>query len=274
MQTEMRLKNTGAGVVLETGKDVTDVRPGDKVLLSYASCSACEHCLSSMPYYCLDWPMINLGGQRPDGTNGLTLSDGTKLHGNFFGQSSFAGLALVHKSSLIKVPEHTPLDLFCSLGCGVQTGAGAVLNTLNVQPNNTVAIFGVGSVGLSAIMACKIRQAKTIIAVDLNASRLELARELGATDVVNAADKDVAQQIRDICKSNGVNRALDCTGNMKAIETMLDALGTKGRGCSVGIPPPDARLSVDVVKHITLGKEYVGCCEGESNSQEVSTIHI
>jgi Zn-dependent alcohol dehydrogenase len=255
---------------VETGKDVSEVSVGDKVLISYAHCNKCSECLSGHQPYCQELLAMNFGGQRSDGTSALSLQDGSKLHGHFFGQSSFSRLAVVSQSSLVKVPSNIPLSLFAPLGCGLQTGAGAVLNTLDVQPGSTVAIFGVGSVGLSAIMACRIRQAKEIIAVDINASRLELAKELGATTTINSSEVNVVEEIKKICPPVGVRYALDCSGMPAVVEQMIDSLGTRGRACSVGAPAPGKRASIDVFSHLVMGREYVGCHQGESIAKEVS----
>lgn len=161
------------------------------------------------------------------------------------------------------------LKLFAPLGCGLQTGAGAILNTLNVQPGSTVAISGVESVGLSAITASRIRQAKEIIAVDIQASRLELAKELGATKIINSAEADIVAEIKKICSPISVNYALDCSGVPMVIEKMIDSIGTRGRACSVGAPAPGKRASVDVFSHLVMGRGYIGCHQGESVARQV-----
>lgn len=157
----------------------------------------------------------------------------------------------------------------CSLGCGIQTGAGVVMNTLDVREGSTLAVFGVGSVGMSAVMAGKARGAKTIIAVDLWPSRLELAKKLGATHGIIGTG-DVVAEIQKICPPVGVDFAVDCTGSTKVIVNMIDALGTRGRGATAGAPGFGAKINVDVMSHLTYGKEYVGCCEGDSLPREVS----
>jgi Zn-dependent alcohol dehydrogenase len=158
------------------------------------------------------------------------------VYSSFFGQSSFARLATVHKSSIVKAPTDAKLELFALLGCGLQTGAGAILNTLNVQSGKTVAIFGVGSVGMSAVMAAKLRGAKEIIAVDLQQGRLDLAKRLGATQTLLGNDADLVSKIQQICPPNGVNYAVDCSGVPKVVETMIECLGTRGRAATVGAP--------------------------------------
>lgn len=215
----------------------------------------------------------NFGGPRPgDGTHALSLaSDGTPLNGNFFGQSSFARHAIVHRSSLVKVPAETDLELFAPLGCGLQTGAGTVTNTLNVQPGSSFAVFGVGSVGLSALMAAKIRQASTIIAVDVHPARLELARKLGATHTVLASE-DVVKRIREICPPLGVKYACDCTGIPSVVANMVDSLGIRGRACTVGSPGPGPRAAIEIAGMLQFGREYTGCHQGGSIANEVSLL--
>lgn len=259
----------GGGVVVETGDEVDEAQVGDKVLLSYAFCNNCRQCKTGRAPYCDSMMPLNFGGLRGDGSSGLALGDGSIIRAHFFGQSSFSKLAVVHRKCIVKVPEDTPLDLFAPLGCGLQTGAGSILNTLNVQEGSTVAIFGVGSVGLSAIMAANIRKAKEIIAIDIQPSRLELAKQLGATCIVNSAEVDALTEIRKICPPSGVDYALDCSGVLQVIETMVDSLGPCGRACSAGAPTPGKRASVDVFSHLVMGKEYVGCHQGGSIAKEM-----
>lgn len=271
---ELTLPHTGAGVVLSTGPAVTHVATGDKVLLSFSHCESCAECTSGHPAYCHGFNARNFGGRRADGTPSiLSSSSGEEKKGmfsTFFGQSSFARHTLVHRSSVVKVDAATDLSLFAPLGCGMQTGAGAVLNSLNVKRASSVAVFGVGSVGIAAVMAAaRISGAGTVIAIDLQESRLELAKKLGATHGVLGSAKDVVGEIRKICPPNGVDYALDCTGVPAVIKTMIDCLGTRGRGATVGAPGFGKCVSVDVMEHLTYGKEYVGCCEGDSLPREV-----
>lgn len=252
------------------GSGVTTASPGDKVLLSFSHCESCPPCASGHPAYCHSFNDRNFCGSRPDGTPAFHDAEGkTPLFSTWFGQSTFARHTLVHKSCLVKVPQSTDLALMSSLGCGIQTGAGAVMNTLGVREGSTLAVFGVGSVGMSAVMAGKARGAKTIIAIDLHPSRLELAKKLGATHGILGSG-DVVSAIREICPPVGVDFAVDCTGSTKVIVDMIDALGTRGRAATAGAPGFGAKISVDVMAHLTYGKEYVGCCEGDSLPKEVS----
>ncbi|CAK7226335.1 hypothetical protein SBRCBS47491_006195 [Sporothrix bragantina] len=268
------LGHEGGGVVVEVGADVSEAAVGDKVLLSFASCGACAGCESKHPAYCYHFNERNFGGKRPDGTTAMFNTDrnGTKqpVHSTFFGQSSFARLAIVHKSSIVKVPANTPLELFAPLGCGIQTGFGAIVNALKVKKGSSVAVFGVGSVGLAAVMAAKAVGAATIIAVDLHAQRLELAKELGATHgVIGGSDQPkIVAEIREICPPAGVDFAVDCAGVPIVVETMVAALGMHGRAATVGAPGLGHYAKIDIMQHLFFGKEYVGCTEGDSNPPE------
>ncbi|KAH7152684.1 alcohol dehydrogenase [Dactylonectria macrodidyma] len=266
------LGHEGAGIVTEVGSGITDLAVGDKVLLSFAHCSECEQCQSGHPAYCYSFVPLNFGGKRIDGSSTLSLLKGGEKQGmysSFFGQSSFARHTIAHRSSLVKVSNDTDLALFAPLGCGLQTGAGAILNTLDVQAGKTVAVFGVGSVGMSAIMAAKMRGAKEIIAIDLQQSRLDLAKKMGATSTILGSDDDIVAQVQKLSPPNGVHYAVDCSGIPAVIETMIDCLGTRGKAATVGAPKPGKRAGVDVFAHLVNGRQYVGCCEGDSVPSQI-----
>lgn len=231
------LGHEGAGTVTQVGANCKDLAVGDKVLLSFSSCGACEQCNTRHPAYCYQFVPLNFGGKRADGTAAIKAADGASdLYSSFFGQSSFSKVAVVHRSSIVKVSADANLDLLAPLGCGLQTGAGAVLNTLNVTEGSSVAIFGVGGVGMSAVMAAKLRKAKNIIAVDLQQSRLDLAKKLGATHTILGTAEDIVAQMHQISPPNGVQFAVDCSGAAKVVEVMLDCIGTRGKAASVGAP--------------------------------------
>lgn len=260
----------GAGKILSLGSNITSFSPGDAVLLSFAHCTTCLPCTSGHPAYCHAFTPLNFSGARPDGSSPISIAS-KPAYAAFFGQSSFARHAVVNASSMVKVPADTPLALFCPLGCGLQTGAGAVLNTLDVKAGSSLAVFGVGSVGLSAVMAGRMRGAKTIVAVDLNPARLEAAKGLGATHGILGSEGDVVEQIRKICPPNGVDYAVDCSGVPQVVETMVECLGTRGRAATVGAPTPGKKVSIDIFSHLIMGREYVGCCEGDSLPKKVSS---
>ena len=157
------LGHEGSGTIVQVGADVTTLAIGDQVAISFNSCAACPQCASGQPAYCHGFLEYNFGGVRPDGSAGLA-SAGTKLGANFFGQSSLATHALAHERNVVKLPPGAPVELVGPLGCGIQTGAGAVMNSLDVQPGSTVVVAGAGAVGLSAVLAAVVREAASIIA--------------------------------------------------------------------------------------------------------------
>ncbi|MBC7273462.1 MAG: alcohol dehydrogenase catalytic domain-containing protein, partial [Streptomyces sp.] len=210
------LGHEGAGVVERVGPAVTGLEPGDHVVLSFQACGQCDQCLSGHPAYCDQAFAANFSGARLDGTEGVHRAEDAdgeagEVHGHFFGQSSFATHALTTQRNTVKVDKDVPLELLAPLGCGLQTGAGSVLNSFVVPTGGSLAVFGVGAVGFGALMAARAAGAATIIAVDVNPRRLALAEELGATHTINATGTDVAAAIRDITGS-GVGHVLDTTG--------------------------------------------------------------
>ncbi|MFE2728418.1 NAD(P)-dependent alcohol dehydrogenase [Kitasatospora sp. NPDC059327] len=204
------LGHEGAGVVVEVGTGVSAVSPGDHVVLSFDSCGQCAGCMNGMPTHCTAFDARNLSGLTPEGGRTARDTDGVPVTNRWFGQSSFAQYALATARSMVKVDPNLPLELLGPLGCGVQTGAGTVLNVMRVAPGQTLAVFGAGAVGLSAVMAAKAAGASDIVAVDLNPARRELALELGATRVVDGAHSNVVQEIA--CGPDGLDFALDTTG--------------------------------------------------------------
>lgn len=183
------LGHEGAGIVEAIGAEVKNVKVGDHVILGAAYCGTCTQCRSGNPAYCLNVFDEDFGGHRRDGSTALS-KNGEKISSHFFGQSSFATYSNVVQESLIVVDKEAPLELLGPLGCGLNTGAGAVLNELNPDPGTSLAVFGTGAVGSAAIMAAKVAGCTTIIALDIHDSRLELAKELGATHVINSRNAD------------------------------------------------------------------------------------
>ncbi|EXJ86298.1 hypothetical protein A1O1_06668 [Capronia coronata CBS 617.96] len=263
------LGHEGGGIVKEVGENVQGLAAGDKVLLSYNTCGKCVECNSGHPAYCHLMVPLNFGGKRLDNSTPVSLKTGEHVHSNFFGQSSFARQAVVSSRSVVKVPQSTPLELFAPLGCGLQTGAGAVFNSLDVTSGSSLVVFGVGAVGLSGIMAGKIRGANPIIAVDVQDTHLHLALKLGATHAINSTKENAVEKIRELCPPNGAKFALDASGVPKVIESMIDSLGTRGKAATVGAPTPGRRAGVDVFQHLIMGRAYVGSCEGDSVAKEM-----
>ncbi|MCW2369861.1 NAD(P)-dependent alcohol dehydrogenase [Sphingobium sp. B11D3D] len=255
------LGHEGAGVVEALGEGVRGFAVGDHVLLSGSSCGVCPSCVAGRPTYCdLAMPM-NFGGKRLDGSTALACGD-ERIHSHFFGQSSFATHSIVPERTAVKVDKDIPLELLAPLGCGVITGAGAVIEALKVGAGDTIAIFGVGGVGLSAVMAAKLVGAKRIVAVDINPGRLELARELGATDAIRSDGEDVAKQIRAV-----TGRGVDFTFNtttVPAVHTMaLECLAMNGTAGFVAAPRGE--WAPAMFPMLAGGKQLRGILGGDAN---------
>jgi aryl-alcohol dehydrogenase len=260
------LGHEGSGTVVAVGADVTSVTAGDHVAISFHSCGQCRRCAMGEPAYCHNFLEYNFGGVRPDGSSGL-VSAGTKLGANFFGQSSLATHALAHERNVVKLPPDVPVELVGPLGCGIQTGAGAVFNSLDVQPGSTVVVVGAGAVGLSAVMAAVVRDAASIIAVDLHESRRALATGLGATHVVDPHAGPLAEQIREIAPA-GTDYAVDTTAVTPVVEQLLASLGMRGMLGLIGVPAdPQAIFSVGLFQPPLLGLTIRGIVEGDADPQ-------
>lgn len=262
------LGHEGAGVVERTGSAVTGVRAGDRVLISFDSCGGCLACATGRPVQCVHWTALNLlGGSRLDGSH--TLADAgapvdRPLHGCFFGQSSFATLALATERNVVPVPSGAPLELLAPLGCGVQTGAGAVLNVLQPKPGSTVAVFGAGAVGLSAALSTRLTAATRTIVVDIAAPRLALARDLGATEVIDATVDDPVRAIFDLTGGTGAEYTLETSGVPRVLRQAVDALAVDGWCGVIGAPPFGAEVSLDVPQMLGRNPHIVGINQGAS----------
>ena len=251
----------GAGVVERVGARVTKVKPGDHVALAWDYCGTCPSCKQGKELYCLNFFLHNFHGARPDGTTTLKKGDQT-IHGSFFYQSSFANFALANERNVVKVPEDVPLEILGPLGCGVMTGAGAVMNSLKPGPGASIAIFGAGPVGMSAVLGADVCGCTTIIAVDVNASRLEMAKELGATHTVNAGEVDPVEAIMDIT-GGGAEFSLECVGNPKVLRQAVDVLPRLGVCGLLGVVPPGTEVSLDM-DLIMNGRTVKGILGGDA----------
>lgn len=253
------LGHEGAGVVQAVGPEVTGIRPGDRVVLSYRSCGQCRQCDAGERAYCSRAARLNLSGTRLDGTTTLS-QNGNALFGSFFGQSSFAQYALATADNTVVVDPSTDLTTAAPLGCGLQTGAGAVLNVLTPETDSRLVVFGAGGVGLAAVMAAKAVGVQTIIAVDPVASRRDKAVELGATHTVDPTTQDVTTIAR------GATHALDTTANPDVIATALGLLRQRGVLVLVGLGA--SRGTIDLTDLMFGGKVIRGCIEGDANPHE------
>ena len=257
------LGHEGAGVVEAVGAAVEKVAPGDHVAVSFLNCAHCRPCFDGSPASCANFNAMNFSAQRPDGSHALSDAHGEPLHDRFFGQSSFATYAVTHERNTVKVRDDVPLELLGPLGCGIQTGAGTVLRALQVDAGASFAVTGAGAVGLSAVMAAQVAGATTIIAVDVVPSRLELARELGATHTINGAEQDAVDEIRRIT-GTGVDHALDTTGLPALIRQGVDALRQRGTAAILGASAPDATLDIGANTFMQSCTSLRGVVEGDS----------
>ena len=263
------LGHEGAGVVVETGAGVTDVRPGDRVVISYSSCGECDRCRERYTSYCRSFAPLNYGGRRlEDGSTALSAA-GERLSSHFFGQSCFASHAVARSRNLIKIDDTSlPLEILGPLACGIQTGAGSVLNALACQPGSSIAILGGGSVGLSAVMAAALAGCAVIAVVEPFGVRRALALDLGATHVLDSASGDVAGNLRAISAA-GFDFVLDSTGNSTVIEAGLAALGNRGTMGLLGLPGRRSDgFKANIASLIASGGRITGITEGDSDPRE------
>ncbi|HET8790787.1 MAG TPA: S-(hydroxymethyl)glutathione dehydrogenase/class III alcohol dehydrogenase [Modicisalibacter sp.] len=256
------LGHEGAGVVEEVGAGVTSVQPGDHVIPLYtAECGKCKFCLSGKTNLCSSVRATQGKGVMPDGTSRFSL-DGKMIH-HYMGTSTFSEYTVLPEVSLAKVSREAPLDKICLLGCGVTTGIGAVLNTAKVEPGSTVAIFGLGGIGLAAIQGAQMAKASRIIAIDINPDKFELARQFGATDVVNPKDySDPIQQVIVDMTDGGVDYSFECIGNVNVMRSALECCH-KGWGESViiGVAGAGEEISTRPFQLVT-GRVWKGSAFG------------
>lgn len=251
----------GAGVVEAVGSGVTRVAPGDHVILAASPhCGQCKFCYSGRPYHCPALLGMAFTGGMIDGVKRFSKNGQEISH--MLALSSFASLSVVHQSVAIKVPNDVPLEKLPPLGCGVQTGSGAVLNAANVQRGDSVAVFGCGTVGLSAVMAARLARAYPIIAVDLLDHRLEVAKDLGASHVVNPSKTDAVPEIQKLT-GGGADYAFECIGSVKTFNQAVDCVRING-GTTVmtGAPPMGTTVTFDCA--ILNMKNILGNLEGNA----------
>uniref|UniRef100_A0A8H7K4D2 Enoyl reductase (ER) domain-containing protein n=1 Tax=Bionectria ochroleuca TaxID=29856 RepID=A0A8H7K4D2_BIOOC len=243
------LGHEGAGIVREVGSRVSKVKAGDKVLLSFAFCTQCHNCQFGAPGYCSQFSPINFTGNKEAFT---TIKEGKPIGGSFFGQSSFSRLTKVQEVSMVKVNNLITGDeefkLFAPLGCGIQTGAGTVTQLAKATADDTIAVIGLGGVGLSAIMAAKLQGCKTIIGIDRVPERIELAKSL--------------EEVRKLTKEVGTTITIDATGVVPLIQQGVEFTANQGQVILLGVAPMDAGLQVQVVPFMVYGggvypEEYI-----------------
>jgi S-(hydroxymethyl)glutathione dehydrogenase/alcohol dehydrogenase len=231
------LGHEGSGVVEAVGADVTTVKPGDHVVACLSGfCGACAQCLSGHPNLCTGGAVTRAESAAP------RLSQQGEPVRQFIGISSYAEKMLLHENSLVKIDDDLPLDRAALVGCGVLTGVGAALRSSGMQAGQTVAVFGCGGVGLAIVQGARIGGAGQIIGVDVFDSKLEMAKRVGATHVVNSAQDDPVKAIRALTRGAGVDHAFEAVGNARLCRQAIESLAIRGTATIVGVLPPDATI--------------------------------
>ena len=267
LPTPIVLGHEGAGVVEEVGEGVSSVGAGDHVVLSFVpACGECYTCRRGQSYLCEKSAMQAMGGLL-DGTTRLSSPDGA-LHQmaclGTFGQS-----AIVPEISMVKIPDDIPLDVAALIGCGVLTGVGAALNTADIHPADSAAVIGCGGVGLNVIQGAKIAGADRIVAVDMFDSKLEMARQFGATDTVNAGTENATARVTEICEGRGADVSFECIGLEATMLQAIDMIRPGGEAVLVGVPRMDVMLNLNAAfTFLYLNKTIKGCWYGSSNVRE------
>jgi S-(hydroxymethyl)glutathione dehydrogenase/alcohol dehydrogenase len=245
-----------AGVVEAVGPDVTSVRPGDHVVgCAGGPCYECKYCVSGRPIIC-----TNRNHDRPSSSTPRIRVSDERIHQ--YGQlSGFAEGMLIHEHACVVIPKEIPLTLASIIGCGVATGLGAVFNTARVEAGATVVVTGVGGVGLNSVQGARIAGASRIIAVDISHDNLTLARQLGATDTVDATKVDAVEAVRDLTHG-GADVVIETSGSAKVAETTFDMLGEGACLTLVGLPAHGTRISFDMTRlipsELTVRGSHVG----------------
>ena len=255
------LGHEGAGVVEAAGAGVRKVAPGDHVALTFTSCGHCGPCQGGHPVYCDHSAAMNLSGTRGDGSTAYRRG-GEEVYGHFVGQSTFATHVVASERSVVKVDDDLPMELLAPLGCGVQTGAGTVMNVLRPPYGSSFAAIGAGTVGLSALMAAVAVGCETVIAVDVVGSRLELAAELGATRTIDSREGDLTERLLEATGGRGVDFCVDTTGLGDVVAAAYAGLAVRGTLGLVGVSPAGTRFDFEPWSFLP-GRTVTGNMEGD-----------
>lgn len=260
--TPMALGHEAAGIVEEVGNGVADLLAGDHVVMVFVpSCGHCLPCAEGRPALCEPGASANAAGTLLSGARRIRKGGATVNH--HMGVSAFAERAVLSRRSLIKVDRSLPLEEAALFGCAVLTGVGAVINTARVVPGTTVAVVGLGGVGLNALLAAQLVGARRIVAIDLHDDKLALARQLGATDAFNAGSSDCVKEVHDAL-DGGVDYAFEMAGSVKAMDLCYRITRRGGTTVTAGLPHPDHRFELQQVSLVaeerTVKGSYIGSC--------------
>ena len=256
------LGHEGAGVVEAVGDSVTGVEPGDHVVSSFDYDGTCRNCREGNVAYCSNFTEYNFSGVRGTDTSTPLHRDGDPV-GLFFGQSSFATHSVTSERQVVLVRDDVPLEMLGPLGCGVQTGSGAVINSLSADAGTSIAVFGVGTVGLSAVMGAVVKGCTTIVAIDLSRERLEMAKHLGATHVVHADEgANLVEQVREVA-DGGVDYSLDTTSVPRVVRQAVEVTRIPGTCGLLGGAPTEQSPALDM-NDVLRGRTVRGVSQGDS----------
>ncbi|MGA7327799.1 MAG: zinc-dependent alcohol dehydrogenase family protein [Rhodomicrobium sp.] len=258
----MAIGHEAAGSVVKTGPGVDDLMPGDHTVMVFMpSCGHCLPCSEGRPALCEPGAAANGKGSLLSGAIRLRTGKGNIHH--HLGCSAFADYAVVSRRSLVKIDKDIPFSEAALFGCAVLTGVGAVVNTAKVQAGQSVAVIGLGGVGLAAVLGALATGAAQIVAVDLSEGKLALAKEIGATTIINARDSNAIEQVR-AATGGGADFAFEFAGSSKALENAYKMTKRGGTTVTAGLPPPDAALAVNIVNLVaeerTVKGSYIGTC--------------
>lgn len=258
----------GGGIVEQVGAGVTSVTPGDKVLLSFTFCGECASCRSNHPAYCETWFARNLLGMLREPDSAGVRADGEELHTHFLGQSSFAEYAIADARSVVKVAPTADLVTLAPLGCGIITGVGSMWNVVDPDESSTVAVYGTGAVGLSAVWAAAQRRPEKLIAIDRVASRLEIAREFGATHTIDASTENVESRLFKLTNEVGVSHSFDTTASPHVGSGAVESAAMRGKVVICGVAAPGTELPVSMTT-LLAGRKVEGVTYGDAVPSEL-----
>jgi aryl-alcohol dehydrogenase len=259
------LGHEGSGIVKAVGAKVTKVKVGDSVIMSFRSCGVCKSCEHDDPAYCASFMPLNFAGCRPDGSHSIHR-DGQALTSNFFGQSSFATFALAYESNVVKVDAALPLATLGPLGCGIQTGAGAVMVSLAAREKSSILILGGGTVGLAGVLGAVVQGCKTIIVSEPHQYRRDLAISLGATHVIDPLKDGNLEQAVLAIMPEGVDYVLDTTGIAQVLASAVMCMATRGTLGLVAVPSKaGVTFPIDPMLCMAKGLKIQGIVEGDSD---------
>ena len=255
----------GAGVVEAVGSEAGALKPGDAVVLSFPWCGDCEPCRADRPAYCSNARALKSGGRRADGSTPLSRR-GAPLYSCFFQQSSFASFAVAPAKDAVKLPAGAPVELLGPLGCGLQTGAGAVFNVMRPREGQSFAVFGVGGVGLAGLMAAKLSGCEPLIAVDIHPERLALARDLGASHTLESRGAETLAEIRELTHG-GAHFTLETSAVPAVFRLAVDCLRGLGTCVLVGSARAGTEAAFEM-PHLQGGRTLRGVIQGDSRPRE------